>query len=61
VTDMHFTCGQAIGNSQEAHYLHAEHYPQCIIPSHKLFTKLHQQPNKSLSFAPWVCDHGRPS
>jgi hypothetical protein len=57
---MHFMYGRANGNSWEARRLHAEHYPQRRIPSHKLFAKLHQRLSKSGSFAPRASDHGRP-
>jgi hypothetical protein len=55
MTDMHFMYGSANGNS-----LYAEHYSQRRIPSHKLFTKLHQRLSESGSFAPRTSDHGRP-
>jgi hypothetical protein len=52
MADMHFMYGCAIGDSQEARRLYCEYYPQCRIPSHKLFPKLHQQLSKSGSLAP---------
>lgn len=54
--DTHFTCGRANSNSQESHHLYTEHYPQCRIPSYKLFTKLHQQLSKSRPRAPRASD-----
>lgn len=38
MADSHFIFGCANGNSQEAHHLYTKHYPQCRIPSHRLFT-----------------------
>jgi hypothetical protein len=42
MADMHFMYGRANGNSREVRHLYVGHYPQRRIPSHKLFTKLHQ-------------------
>jgi hypothetical protein len=52
--------GHAYGNSQEANNLYKKHCPQCKIPSHKLFTKLHQRLTKSGSFAQHTLDCRRP-
>jgi hypothetical protein len=60
MADMHFMSGHANRNSQEACRLYAEHYPQCRIPSHKLFNKLHQWLRKSGSSAPQESARGRP-
>jgi hypothetical protein len=52
IEDMHFMYGRANGNAREARRLYAEHYPQCRIPSHKLFTKFHQRLIEFWSVAP---------
>jgi hypothetical protein len=60
MADMYFMNGHANGNSREARRHYAEHYPQCRIPSQKLFTTLHQSLSESGTFAPRVSDRGRP-
>jgi hypothetical protein len=59
-TDMDFMYDRASGNFREARPLYSEQYPQRRIPSHKLFTELHQRLSESGSFSPRASTRGRP-
>lgn len=43
MADMHFMYGRANGNAYEARRLYVEAYPNRLVPSDKIFTRLHQR------------------
>lgn len=59
MTDIHFMYGRANGNSFEARRLYAETFPNRELPSHNMFTRLHQRLREEGSFRKRAYDTGR--
>lgn len=60
MADIHFMYGCANGNAYQAQRLYAEAFPNRLLPSDKLFTKLHQRLREYGSFSVRKSDAGRP-